>query len=100
MLQGDDLAQQGKMLRHVDPGSGKKGMWRDALWRALHADPRQLALMAGVGEQSAWRWLALPRWLVDRAGKCLAARRNLRNLLKDGALPELQGWLLGEGTKR
>ncbi len=100
MLQGDDLAQQGKMLRPVDPGSGKKGMWRDALWRALHPDPRQLALMAGVDEQSAWRWLALPRWLVDRAGKYLAARRNLRDLLKDGALPELQGWLLGEGTKR
>lgn len=100
MLQGDELAQQGKMLRPVDPGSGKRGMWRDALWRALHPDPRQLALMAGVGEDSAWRWVALPRWLVDRATKYLAARRNLRDLLKDGALPELQGWLLGEGTER
>lgn len=100
MLQGDDLAQQGKILRPVDPASGRTGTWRDALWRAFHPDPRQLALMAGVDERSARRWLALPRWLIDRAARYVSARRQLRGLLGDGAMPKMQGWLLGQNEQR
>jgi hypothetical protein len=71
-------AYRQRIVDRVERAGNERGAGPGALRLALSPEPIQLARLAGVAPESAWRWAAYPVWLVQRTLAYLRARGEAR----------------------
>ena len=85
-------AEDIKLARKLDRQVKQMG-WRAPFAMMMSPDRKMLADIVGVAPDSPWRWLGYPGWLLARARRFIAARRNTRSSGLGAAERDLTTWL-------